>query len=385
MFVSRIKLKNWRNFQSVDIALKERMFIVGANASGKSNLLDAFRFLRDIAQAGGGLQKAVRERGGLSRIRCLAARKYPDVEIQAELSTNGDGVKTWRYAVGIKQQPRGDRKPYLGYEKVWLGNKLVLERPDSDDKKDAERLTQTHLEQVNANAEFRDVAKFFEAVSYLHLVPQLVRHPREFSGPGVAGDPFGRAFLERIARTSKKTRDARLRAIERALKFAVPQLKALEHVVDSGEGGVPHLQAVYEHWRPQGAKQRERDFSDGTLRLIGLFWCLLEGDSLLLLEEPELSLNSAIVSSLPALMYRAQRKRKRQVLVSTHSADLLNDKGIGPEEVLLLTPDKEGTTVKLAAELQDVVALLKNGMSVGEATLPKTRPKDIAQMELDFA
>ncbi|HRX87118.1 MAG TPA: AAA family ATPase, partial [Phycisphaerae bacterium] len=72
MHVSRIHLKNWRNFRSVEAALEQRVFIVGPNASGKSNLLDALRFLRDIAKPGGGLQRAVLDRGGLTKIRCLA-------------------------------------------------------------------------------------------------------------------------------------------------------------------------------------------------------------------------------------------------------------------------------------------------------------------------
>jgi hypothetical protein len=68
-------VKNWRNFQRVSVALRERQFIVGANASGKSNLLDVFRFLRDIAKTeGGGLQKAVKDRGGVSKIRSLVQR-----------------------------------------------------------------------------------------------------------------------------------------------------------------------------------------------------------------------------------------------------------------------------------------------------------------------
>jgi predicted ATPase len=50
MIVSHLRVKNWRNFQRVSVALRERQFIVGANASGKSNLLDVFRFLRDIAK-----------------------------------------------------------------------------------------------------------------------------------------------------------------------------------------------------------------------------------------------------------------------------------------------------------------------------------------------
>ncbi|KAF5410452.1 MAG: DNA replication and repair protein RecF [Candidatus Methanogasteraceae archaeon] len=76
MIVSHITLKNWRNFQSVDVDLGNRVFLVGPNASGKSNFLDVFRFLRDIAKPGGGLQKAISDRGGIPKIRCLAARPF---------------------------------------------------------------------------------------------------------------------------------------------------------------------------------------------------------------------------------------------------------------------------------------------------------------------
>ncbi len=78
MLVSKVTLKNWRNFRKLDLVLRDRVFVVGPNASGKSNFLDVFRFLRDIAKAeGGGLQKAIKERGGVSKIRSLAARRDP--------------------------------------------------------------------------------------------------------------------------------------------------------------------------------------------------------------------------------------------------------------------------------------------------------------------
>ena len=374
MFVSRISLRNWRNFAKVDVKLRPRMFVVGANASGKSNFLDVFRFLRDIAKAGGGLQFAISERGGLSLIRCLAARRYPDVEIAVELSEKPGDEPAWRYELGIKQRPGGDRKTYLSHESVWRDGKQILDRPADMDNTDDLRLTQTHLEQINTNAEFRDLTKFFEGVTYLHLVPQLVRYSREFSGPGPVGDPFGRSFLERIGRTPEKTRRARLKLIEKALSLAVPQLKELTFLTDTSEGGKPHLEAIYDHWRPHGARQREREFSDGTLRLLGLLWSLLEGESMLLLEEPELSLNAGIVRQLAPMLHRLQRKRGRQVIATTHSAELLDDHGIAPEEVLLFTPAKEGTQARLAADTADVKTLLDEGMTIADAVLPLTVP-----------
>jgi predicted ATPase len=379
MIISKLVLKNWRNFRSFDVQLADRVFVVGPNASGKSNFLDALRFLRDIAKPGGGLQQAITQRGGLSKIRCLAARREPDVEIEVELSENGH-LPEYKYAIGIRQQVRGYRQPILRYEKVWKDRQLLLQRPDDQDKADELRLTQTHLEQISANASFRPISRFFESIRYLHVVPQLMRHPESFQGPTVSEDPYGRNFLELVATTPEKTRKSRLRRIEAALREAVPQLTNLTDTKD--EAGIPHLEVVYEHWRPKAGRQREDQFSDGTIRLIGLFWALLEGDAPLLLEEPELSLHSGIVKKLPGLFSRLQRKRKRQLFISTHSWDLLSDKGIGGEEVLMLTPGQEGTQVLLAASDQEVHDLLDAGLSIADAALPRTTPPQLRQLDL---
>lgn len=376
MFVSRLKVKNWRNFQQVDICLKERVFVIGQNASGKSNLLDALRFIRDIAKPGGGLQPALLQRGGLSKVRCLYARREPDVELAFEL-TNGADSASWLYEIGITQQARGRRQPILRYERVWHEGRKILDRPDDEDNQDEERRTQTHLEQISANSNFREIARFFESIRYLHLVPQLLRHPGAFQGPGVPEDPYGRNFLETVAKTKDKTRESRLKRIEKAMQEAVPNLKNLELIKD--EAGVPHLEAIYKHWRPNGARQREDQFSDGTLRMIGLFWSLLEGDAPLLLEEPELSLHSEIVKLLPVLLARLQRSRRRQVLVSTHSWDLLSNKGIGGEEVIILEPGLEGTEAKLATQVAGVRELLLGGVSIADAVLPRTKPATLDQ------
>jgi predicted ATPase len=234
------------------------------------------------------------------------------------------------------------------------------------------------LEQINANAPFREVAKVLESIRYLHLVPQILRSA-EASASGNE-DPFGRGFLETVAKTPEKTRKSRLKRIEAALREAVPQLKQLTDVKD--EAGIPHLEAVYEHWRPNAGRQREDQFSDGTLRLIGLFWSLLDGDAPLLLEEPELSLNSAIVEKLPGLFAKIQRKRKRQIIVSTHSWDLLSDKGIGGEEVVELRPEPEGTRAVTVSGDAAISGQLEAGLSIADLVLPRTAPPGLNQLNL---
>jgi len=373
MIVSHLVLRNWRNFQAVDVSLQERVFLVGPNASGKSNLLDAFRFLRDIAKDGGGLQKAVSDRGRLSKIRCLSARRSSDVEIGIHLAESSMEPAKWKYAIGITQEKGGKHRPVLVYEKVLSGEDLILNRPDEHDKEDPQRLTQTHLEQINSNVQFREVAAFLTSIQYMHLVPQLLRFPEAFPGQEMPGDPFGKRFLENLAKTPEKTRSSRLKKIESTLHKVVPQLKELSFIKD--ETGAPHLEAVYEHWRPKAGKQREDQFSDGTLRLIALLWSLQDGRSPLLLEEPELSLNAGIVRKLAPVISKLQTQTKRQVILSTHSPDLLSDKGIGGEEVLILIPGPEGTQVQLASNMDEIRDLLEGGLSIADAVLPVTNPQ----------
>ena len=187
--------------------------------------------------------------------------------------------------------------------------------------------------------------------------------------------------MERIAQTTKKTRDARLRRINQALRVSVPQLQELELWREPATG-IPHLRGKYQHWRPLGAWQTEERFSDGTLRLLGLLWILLEPGGPLLLEEPELSLHPEIVTVIPQMFVRMQRDSGRQVLVSTHSEALLADPGIGTDEVHLLRPGSEGTEVETASSIDEVAALLHGGLTMGQAVLPRTQPKDPQRLAL---
>ncbi|WP_232445346.1 AAA family ATPase [Burkholderia ubonensis] len=164
--------------------------------------------------------------------------------------------------------------------------------------------------------------------------------------------------------------------------MAVPQFKELRFTSDKINGR-PHLEAMYSHYRPNAGWQREEQFSDGTLRLLALLWVLLEGDSLLLLEEPELSLNDAIVREIPQLLQRILRHRKRrqrQVLISTHSEALLSNPGIDGRGVLLLEPVAEGTRVRSINDKESIA--LRSGLSVADVILPQTHPHAAEQLGL---
>ena len=224
------------------------------------------------------------------------------------------------------------------------------------------------------------IANFFRSIEYRHILPQAVRDPQGFSAVPVMNDPYGRDIVRQIWATPHKTREARLRRIDKALQIAVPTLTELKVEMDENLGQ-PHLRAKFQHWRPNGAIQDESSFSDGTLRLIALFWMLLEKGGPLLLEEPELSLNEEIVRQLPTLFARLIRgKQGRQVLISTHSYALLDDPGIQSEEVLKLEPGKGGTVMRPLSD--DAAKLMENGLSAAAAVLPEIRQDRMEQLSL---
>lgn len=382
MFVTRVKLKNWRNFRTADVPLRDRTFVLGANAAGKSNFLDVFRFLRDVSKPqGGGLQKAIADRGGISKLRCLHARQDTEVRLEVHFSLDVEASDPdWKYVLGFKPEGTGAQRVLVSVEEVWKGSKKLLTRPSGTDK-DILQLTETYLEQTRANGDFRELTTFLGTTTYLHLVPQLLKFADYIGGRRMEEDPFGQGFLERVAKTVAKTREARLRKIEQALVAAVPQFKNLRYLQDK-VNGLPHLEALYVHHRPKAGWQREDQFSDGTLRLLGLLWSLLDGDSLLLLEEPELSLNDSIVRQIPLMLQRVQRSRKsrRQIIVSTHSEALLSNPGIDGRGVLLIEQSGEGSTLR-EINAQELMAL-RSGLSVAEVVLPKTHPQAIDQLGL---
>ncbi len=332
MYVSNLKLRNWRNFTRVDVDLQETVYVIGPNASGKSNLLDVFRFMRDIVNPkGGGLQQALDSRGGFSKVRSLAARKVPRIELEFELRAvldEGKEPADWRYVLWINQERGGKRRPTVSKEEAYHKGELLVSRPIDEDENDPERLTQTHIEQINMNKEFRDVSVFFQDVLYLHLVPQLLKFSDQLLFGHLESDPFGQGFLEEIADTPIKTRDSRLRKIENVLIKVIPNLEQLKFTRDDTTGR-PHLEMLYNHWRPHAGWQREDQFSDGTLRMIALLWTLLSSNKMILLEEPELSLHKSVVEQIPHLFHKTRKSRRKsggQIIVSTHSEELLSGK-----------------------------------------------------------
>lgn len=234
---------------------------------------------------------------------------------------------------------------------------------------------------MNSNRDFRDLQQFFREVEYLNLIPQLVRESASVGNLLIKEDHFGRNFLGNVAKLNERTRSSYFKRINEALKIAVPQLEELKFVKD--EDGKPHLEARYIHWRAKGSKQQEVQFSDGTLRLIGLLFVLFNSKGVVLLEEPEINLNPSIVSRIPEFISMIIRSGKgcKQVIITTHSYDLLNNDGVSLDEVVVLNTSTEGSIAYKASERETIKAVVDSGFSIAEAVLPVTKPANIENFD----
>lgn len=372
---TRMRLKNWRNFPSVDLQLELRAFFVGPNASGKSNLLDAIRFLADIARPGsGGLRAAIDVRGGTSAIRCLHAKQESQVEIEVDIG-HEQAPRSWHYRLSFNVR-KPNKFATIISETIEKDGNVVRSRTRGADDDDLE-FSESSLEHAATNKNFRELTEFLGSCRYLHVVPQIVRDRRR--SPSDGEDPFGGDLLRRIKEMPKKTREPRLNRISEALKIAVPQFRDIELKDDAD--GIPHLYASYVHWRHNASQQSEAFFSDGTLRFIGLLWSISEKGGPLLLEEPELSLNDAVVRELPRMFSRMQRLSGRQVIATTHSSSLLDDTSIGLKEVHIITVGNNGSRVETSSDNQVVAAQVAGGMTISQAALPLVQPKGIERLE----
>ena len=121
-------------------------------------------------------------------------------------------------------------------------------------------------------------------------------------------------------------------------------------------------------------------FSDGTLRLIGFLFAILDGTGIILFEEPETNLHAAIIKRIPEFVARMQRSKKRQIIITTHSYEILSNEGIGANELIVLINSQNGTIVQSAEEMEAAKHLMNNGFTAADVAANDTKPQNIEKM-----
>ena len=305
MLITRVRASNWRNFSAIDISFREFIWLVGANGAGKSALLDIFRFLGDICREGeGGLQGALKKRGGLACVRSLlntseSSKKSTALNIDVEFSEKAGEPTVWRYMLALQMEGQGRHRDLVAQERVWKNGKLLLRRPNPQDRRDGECLTQTWLEQLSSNADFRELVAFFRSGCCLLPDFGISRSGEQACLPGDGTRVLGHGLMERIAQVQDSARKFRMNTIGRMMQLAIPGFSTLSFWRD--DAGRPSLEARYATHR-QRSLQTHAWFTDEMLRMIDFFWSTLDDLPFLMVDAPEKYLPDVLMPVIQAVI-----------------------------------------------------------------------------------
>lgn len=276
----------------------------------------------------------------MEKIRSLSANTNTNISIDATIILNWIA---WRYKLVINKKQKlsgiSEEKSSRAYIKEEIiernGNNIWEIRKPTGTNSDLV----TFLETPFKNEEFKDLVDYFGDIDLLHIVPQMVKERQIKDTEKKELDMYGRNFIEKIWRTAKQTREKYLNQITRSLKWAISNFEEL--ILDQDTNSwVFHLVARFKNWRAPTAKHNELFLSDWTIRLIWILWTLLQKKSwILLIDEPEISLHTAIIRSLPKIIAQIQMTSWIQVIVTTHSYEFIsNDAWIQTKDIFTVIP-----------------------------------------------
>ena len=346
-FITKVTLRNYKSIASCEVQLRPLMFLVGPNGAGKSNFLDSLRFVADALNLS--LDHAIRDRGGIDNIRRRSGGHPNHLSIRLDFdSPEGFG----HYAFRISALQRGRYK--VQKEECVLRS---TQQPTQEDYFYVENGTVTdasvemvpaaatdRLYLVNASGlpEFRPV---YDALSRMGFYSLNLDKIRDLQAPD-PGDLLirnGSNLTSVLARLSDPVK----RRIEEYLAAVVPGVHGVKVKKFGPKETLEFRQDV------AGAKHPWRflanNMSDGTLRALGILVALFQGNNdpkkrvlLVGVEEPEIALHPAAAGVLLDALRDAADKT--QIIVTSHSPDLLDDKDLDPGSILAVEA-RDGTTI----------------------------------------
>ncbi len=348
VFLTRVVLRNYKSIGDCDCRLQPLTYLVGANGSGKSNFLDALHLVRDAVA--GSLENALNERGGLSEVRRRSSGHPTHFGIRLEfvlpsgesghyaftigaLSGRGYEVQTEECAIG----GRG-KGPYYRIESGRL-------RDCSETTFPAVTPDRLALVAVSGLTAFRPLFDALTAMGFYNLNPKLMR---ELQKPqdGRLLKPVGENIASVIGHLERLAPE-RMETIQGYLHSVVPMVHGLERKQIGPMETLEFRQemAAAKHpWRFLA-----QNMSDGTLRALGVLTALFQGNrdyapSLVGIEEPETALHPAASAALREALTRASTHT--QVIVTSHSPDLLDDPDLSADSLLAVI--SEGGETRIA-------------------------------------
>lgn len=347
VFLERVILRNYRSIGYCDVRLGPLTYLVGMNGAGKSNFLDALHLVTDALT--GSLDNALNVRGGLSEVRRYSSGhpthfglrlqfRLPDGE-RGHFAFNVGALKDRGYEVQTEECVLGGKGkgPFYRVERGQL-------RDCSEPTFPAVVSDRLALVAASGLAVFRPVFDALSAMGFYNLNPKLMRElqkPQEGRLLRPSGENITSVIghLERVA-------PQQMEVIQEYLETVVPTVRGVKRKPVGPMESLEFRQDMAGSTHPW--RFMAQNMSDGTLRGLGILVALFQRNrdyspSLVGIEEPETALHPAASTALREALTRAARHT--QIIITSHSPDLLDDRGISTDAILAVVAENGETRI----------------------------------------
>jgi predicted ATPase len=350
-FLRRVRIRNYKSIESCDVSLGALTVLVGRNGAGKSNFLDALRFVADGLQTS--LDHAIKARSGIDAVRRRSTGHPRNFEIGLQIGLPGWHVATYAFEIAARKEGgfvvRRERlrivKPDGGLAASYRIEDTQLVDADSFGAMPGPPPAPDRLYLVAASGfpQFRQVYDALLSMGFYNLNPDAMK---ELQSPD-AGELLHRdgsniaSVIARLGAAQPVIKN-RIRAY---LQTIVPDVDDVDRVALGPKETLEFRQRVVgsEHpWKFYAASM-----SDGMLRALGTLVAITQlaerthPVSLVGIEEPETALHPAAAGALMDALREAGAHT--QVVITTHSCDLL-DKIDSESDRLLVVVSRQGNT-----------------------------------------
>jgi predicted ATPase len=361
-------LKRFRSIPTELVEFDNPTFLVGANGSGKSNFVDAFSFLSEAMLSP--LQAVFDKRGGIANVRNRTSGKSypPNLGLGVTFGSLNGEIQAGRYAFEIRAL-----KNY-GFEvtreqcqvKSADGTLYYFDRTKQQFKSNVRGIDPSvdpaslGLPLIGGEKRFAPVLRTLAAMRVYSLEPAKVREMQEpDSGVSLRTDGSNAAsVLQEIERHHPEE----VRRIGEILSSIVPHTKRVKTIK---HGNKISLQFTQEWGEKKQLRFESFNMSDGTLRALGLLMAVYQHPtpSLAVIEEPEATIHPGALGAILDLLRHASRRM--QVIVTTHSPEVLDAKWIEDQHLRIVSWSEGATRVTPISEASRK-ALKQHLMGAGE-------------------
>lgn len=404
MRIRSLWVSNFKSFRELRVDhLGNFTVLVGANASGKSNFVQIFRFLRDIANHG--LVNAVSLQGGADYLananvpppRTLGIGLTYDPDLVLDLRETGIPVLiripevAYEFSIRFPQKggfrvcsdrlekkleffepaEKGAHKP-RGEGKSILSNRngrvtYELYRPEGVPLKESDIIPSIlREERIGENSLLLEspffgfahrLDRFFDRIAIYNFDPRLPKN--QISTTGKTDLEEDGSNLAIGLRPLLEDREKR-RKLSNLIKDLLPFIEEIEVEKVSDRSLLLKLKEIYS----KGTFVPASFISDGTLILIAIVVALyFENKSFIILEEPERSIHPLLIPRVVAMM--KESSERKQLLVTTHHPEIV--KNADPDDILLSSRDREGfSNIVRPAEKEAVKTFLRQEIGIDE-------------------